>query len=163
MKYLLPILFILGIFLLSGCGFGTQPATTIDGDDHPHTGDEGPDHHDDDESDLGVQADDSDIDSGDTNGDITAEVKEFQMTAKKWDFTPDTITVNEGDTVKLVIESIDVDHGFAISDFGVNERLEPGKTVTVEFIADKSGTFTFFCNVFCGSGHSHMEGTLIVN
>jgi len=34
-------------------------------------------------------------------------------------------------------------HGFAINEFNVNERLEPGKTVIVEFVADKTGTFSF--------------------
>ncbi|MCH8945618.1 MAG: cupredoxin domain-containing protein [Nanoarchaeota archaeon] len=90
------------------------------------------------------------------------EIKEFNIIAKRWDFSPSTITVNEGDTVILNIESIDVTHGFAISEFGVSEQLVSGNTVKVEFIADKKGTFSFFCNVFCGSGHSSMRGTLVV-
>ena len=100
-----------------------------------------------------------------TNGMVTDtnNIKEFSMTAKKWEFSPETIIVNNGDIVKLHITSIDVDHGFNLPDFNVNEELEPGKTVNIEFTADKTGTFTFFCNVFCGSGHSDMEGMLIVN
>ena len=90
------------------------------------------------------------------------EIKEFNIIAKRWDFSPSTITVNEGDTVILNIQSIDVTHGFAISEFGVSEQLVSGNTVKVEFIADKKGTFSFFCNVFCGSGHSSMKGTLVV-
>jgi len=90
------------------------------------------------------------------------QVKEFTMVAKRWDFEPSTITVNEGDTVRLIINSIDVAHGFAISTFGVNERLNAGETVTVEFVADRKGTFSFFCSVFCGSGHGGMRGSLIV-
>ena len=89
-------------------------------------------------------------------------VKEFAITAKRWTFTPNTITVNEGDLVKLTITSIDVTHGFSLSAFGVNERLSSGNTVSVEFTADKKGTFSFFCNVSCGTGHSGMRGTLIV-
>ena len=42
------------------------------------------------------------------------------------------------------------------------ERLEQNKPVLIEFIADKTGTFTFKCNVPCGSGHKTMAGTLIV-
>jgi heme/copper-type cytochrome/quinol oxidase subunit 2 len=92
----------------------------------------------------------------------TGDIKEFTMTAKKWDFTPSTITVNEGDTVKLTITSTDVTHGFSLSEFNINERLEPNQPVDVEFVADKAGTFTFRCNVPCGSGHSAMKGTLVV-
>jgi cytochrome c oxidase subunit 2 len=90
------------------------------------------------------------------------EVKTFEMTAKQWEFIPDTITVSKGDAVRLIINSIDVAHGIAITEFGINERLEPGKVTEVEFVADKTGTFTFYCSVFCGSGHGSMRGTLIV-
>jgi len=91
-----------------------------------------------------------------------SEIKEFDMTAKQWEFTPSTITVNEGDTVRLNIKSEDVTHGFAISEFDVNERVLPGKTTIVEFVADKKGEYTFFCSVQCGSGHGGMRGKLIV-
>ena len=89
-------------------------------------------------------------------------VKEFTMIAKKWAFEPSEIRVSKGDIVKLKIKSVDVEHGFKLPDFGVDANLQPGQEVTVEFTADKAGTFTFSCNVFCGSGHSEMEGTLIV-
>lgn len=89
-------------------------------------------------------------------------VKQFDITAKKWSFSPDTIKVNKGDTVSLHIKSIDVDHGIQITEFGVSQMLAPGKTEVVEFVADKTGTFSFFCNVFCGHGHGTMSGTLIV-
>ena len=91
-----------------------------------------------------------------------SETKEFNIVARQWNFNPDTITVNEGDTVVLNIESIDVTHGFAISAFGINERLSPGNNVRVEFVADRKGSFSFFCTVQCGSGHTRMRGTLIV-
>lgn len=90
------------------------------------------------------------------------EVKEFTMTAKQWAFEPSTITVNKGDRVRLIITSVDVAHGFGLPDFNVDARLEPGAATTVEFTADRTGTFTFFCSVVCGAGHSGMHGTLIV-
>jgi len=88
---------------------------------------------------------------------------EIDVTAKQWEFNPSTITVSEGDTVVLNVTSIDVTHGFTISQFGVSDRLNSGQTTRIEFVADKKGTFTFFCSVFCGSGHGGMRGTLIVN
>jgi len=89
-------------------------------------------------------------------------VKEFNIVAKRWDFDPEIIIVDLGDTVMMHVESIDVSHGFSLSSFGVNERLNPGQTTDIEFVADKKGSFTFFCNVFCGSGHGGMRGKLIV-
>ena len=90
-------------------------------------------------------------------------VKEFSMIAKKFEFVPRTITVNKGDTVKLSIKSEDVNHGFAISEFNVKKDIPAGQEVSVEFVADKSGSFPFRCSVYCGSGHSDMDGTLVVN
>jgi|TARA_B100002003_G_C14092751_1_gene525583 cytochrome c oxidase subunit 2 len=91
-----------------------------------------------------------------------SEVKEFSMTARQWEFDPNTIIVNQGDTVKLTITSADVTHGFNLPDFGIRERLDPGKTVEIEFVADKKGTFTFACHIPCGRGHGGMSGKLIV-
>ena len=41
--------------------------------------------------------------------------------------------------------------------------LTSKKPVTTEFIADKAGTFTFYCSIPCGRGHGSMHGKLIVN
>ena len=93
---------------------------------------------------------------------LSEEVKEFKITAKQFQFEPSTIEVNKGDTVKLIVTSADVPHGISIPEYGINERLDPGKPVTIEFKAEKEGTFTAFCSVFCGSGHSAMKGKIIV-
>ena len=93
----------------------------------------------------------------------TGEVKEFKMTAKQFAFEPSTIEVNKGDKVRLIVTSTDVPHGIAIPEYGINERLDVGKPVTIEFTADKQGSFTAFCSVFCGSGHSAMKGKIIVH
>jgi cytochrome c oxidase subunit 2 len=46
----------------------------------------------------------------------------------------------------------------------VDEKpIEPGSSKTVTFVADKAGTFKFFCNVPCGEGHREMTGQLVVN
>ena len=70
--------------------------------------------------------------------------------------------VKKGDKVRLLVTSLDVPHGLSIPEYGINERLDPGKTVTVEFTADKTGSFTAFCSVFCGAGHSKMGGQIVV-
>jgi cytochrome c oxidase subunit 2 len=101
-----------------------------------------------------------DVDEMVVNG--GGDVKEFTMTAKQWEFVPNTIIVNQGDTVKLTITSVDVTHGFNLPAFGIKEILDPGKTVRVEFVADKEGTFTFACHIPCGRGHGTMNGKLIV-
>jgi len=100
----------------------------------------------------------------DNSGNLVGEsaIKEFSMTAKQWSFTPNTLTVNQGDLVKLSIKSIDVTHGFSIPAFDVDQRINSGQEITVEFVADKKGTFSFACSVSCGAGHAGMTGKIIV-
>jgi len=93
---------------------------------------------------------------------LTGETKEFEITAKQWEFNPSAIEVNKGDLVKLHIESVDVTHGFALPEFGISKTLTKGTDIHVEFIADKEGVFNFFCNIPCGQGHGGMNGQLIV-
>lgn len=92
----------------------------------------------------------------------TGPVREFQVKAFKWGFDPEIIEVEEGDRVILHLETLDVAHGLAINEFRVQQPILPGKSVTVDFIADKAGTYTFYCSVPCGVGHSDQKGTLIV-
>ena len=90
-------------------------------------------------------------------------VKSFDVTAFQWGFEPQFIKVDQGDRVILKITSIDVTHGFALDEFGINEPLNVGQTVTIEFVADNVGTFGFYCSIMCGAGHNEQKGFLIVN
>lgn len=89
---------------------------------------------------------------------------EISITAKKYDFSKRTIEVKHGQKVTLNLMSLDVTHGFALPEFGIEAELLPNEPVTVTFIADRKGNFPFVCNVICGSGHDHasMVGNLIV-
>jgi nitrosocyanin len=88
--------------------------------------------------------------------------KTFYILARNYAFEPDTIRVDEGDTVKLVIQSVDVEHGFSLPAFGIDEILRPGEEITVEFLADKKGDYEFNCSVYCGQGHTQMRGRFVV-
>ncbi len=91
-----------------------------------------------------------------------SSVKEFSITAKRSEFIPATIRVKEGDTVRLHITSIDVTHGFSLPEFKIAAELTPGTERTLEFVASKKGTYSFFCTVVCGPKHGDMRGSLIV-
>lgn len=79
---------------------------------------------------------------------------------------PDIIEVNKGDLVRIHLTSLeaakDATHGFAISAYGVNLSLEPGKVETVEFVADQEGVFPYYCTEFCSALHLEMMGHLLV-
>ncbi len=80
--------------------------------------------------------------------------------------TPDIIEVEEGDTVSLHFTNLeraeDETHGFAIYDQNVQLSLEPGKTVSATFKADKPGVYPYYCTEFCSALHLEMQGYLLV-
>lgn len=89
--------------------------------------------------------------------------KSFSVTAKRYAFTPDAITVDKGDRVTLSLKAIDVVHGFSLPDFGIEVRLPVGETVEVTFVADRAGTFLFTSQIFSGKGVRAEKGTVVVN
>jgi len=91
-----------------------------------------------------------------------SESTEIKVTAKKYEFEPGTIHVKKGEHVKLVITAVDHDHGFKLAAFQIDRLLKKGEATTVEFTADRSGTFPFECSHFCGLGHKKMKGEVVV-
>ena len=84
-------------------------------------------------------------------------------TADQGGWTPEIVTVQRGQRVKLRISSEDVVHGFSVPKLGINvDWIEPGKVTEVEFVADRPGRYAFQCTVWCLSGHWRMRGTIEV-
>jgi cytochrome c oxidase subunit 2 len=90
-------------------------------------------------------------------------VRTFDVVASQFKFEPATISVAEGDTVRLRVRSTDRTHGIGIKAFRVNALIpKAGDAVTVEFVADRAGTFDIACSEYCGTGHRAMKARLIV-
>jgi len=93
----------------------------------------------------------------------SGEVKELTVTGSNFKWELSGPTVKKGDQVKLTIKVAEGGHGFALPGFNIrSQELGAGKEQIVEFVADQSGSFEYFCNVPCGSGHRQMKGTLVV-
>jgi cytochrome c oxidase subunit 2 len=88
--------------------------------------------------------------------------KVIKISAKRFDYTPGNLTVKKGQRVVLELTSRDVVMGLNLPDFNVRGDMIPGKVVRVEFTPDKTGEFTFLCDIFCGSGHEEMHGRITV-
>jgi cytochrome c oxidase subunit 2 len=84
------------------------------------------------------------------------------MTVKRFEYSPREIHLRKGVPVVLEITSLDVPHGFSLPDLGVRADVIPGILARVRLIPDKVGTFTFRCDVFYGSGHEDLDGTIVV-
>lgn len=91
-----------------------------------------------------------------------SKTRVINMSAKRYQFDPQVITVNQGEHVRLIVTAFDRNHGIQIKGYGINKKLKKGVPTTIEFTADKAGTFPFRCSVFCGLGHGRMKGQLIV-
>jgi cytochrome c oxidase subunit II len=86
----------------------------------------------------------------------------IHLTAKKFEYSPSEITVKKGEPVVIEVVSLDRKHGFTIPELKVRSDVKPGEKNVVRFTPDKAGKFNFHCDLFCGSGHEGMEGTLVV-
>jgi cytochrome c oxidase subunit II len=96
------------------------------------------------------------------SGRVVNGVREIEIEASQFEFTPDSIIVNQNEEVRLILTTADVAHGIGLSQFGINATVNPGETTMIEFTADTVGVFTFFCTVPCGPGHGAMTGQLEV-
>jgi cytochrome c oxidase subunit II len=86
----------------------------------------------------------------------------IELTAKKFAFSSAEIRVKKGKSVTFALTAVDFVHGFSIPDFNARIDLVPGKTVELTITPDKAGKFIFLCDNFCGEGHEHMNGVLVV-
>ena len=84
------------------------------------------------------------------------------MTAEKFKYTPDEITVKKGVPVDLVLSTKDRLHGFRVPQLGLRAEIQPGQQTHVKFTPDKVGKYVMECDIFCGSGHEEMDGTITV-
>jgi len=88
----------------------------------------------------------------------------FNIIARTFEYTvsPLPFEVNVGDSVTLNIISADTLHGFQMERYTGSLTIRQSQSTTATFIANTAGTFTYFCTIFCGSGHSGMDGQFVV-
>jgi len=85
-----------------------------------------------------------------------------KISAKRFEYSPNVIKVKVNTPVVLELTTLDRLHGFAIPDLKLEAQIKPGEVTRVRFVPEKTGTFEFHCNIFCGSGHEDMAGQLVV-
>lgn len=90
------------------------------------------------------------------------ETRIIQLDAAQYEFAPGRLHVNTGDRVIIELTASDVVHGFYLDGYGIKERVQPGVTQRIEFVADRPGKFRFRCSVSCGPIHPFMIGELVV-
>jgi heme/copper-type cytochrome/quinol oxidase subunit 2 len=84
------------------------------------------------------------------------------LDARQFEFAPARIEVNQGDRVIITLRADDVVHGFTLDGYAIQQRVAPGISQRIEFVADRAGKFRYRCSVTCGPMHPFMLGELVV-
>jgi len=105
--------------------------------------------------------------SGYATVNVAQPVNTVSLVAVQGGFEPSEFTVKVNVPVKITLtaSSIAPDfdaHGFSINEFNVNEAVMLGETNKFEFTPTKTGSFVYYCSVFCGKGHVGQAGIMHV-
>lgn len=84
--------------------------------------------------------------------------QQVTLTATNFQFDQAEYKVKAGEAVTLTLDSKDGVHGAEIKGLDVN--LGPDKKT--QTVTPKAGTYEIVCSVPCGSGHTDMKASLIV-
>lgn len=85
--------------------------------------------------------------------------RRIEITASKFAYSPNEITLKKDEPVVLVLHSTDVTHGLVIPELNVAvTEIKKDKDTEVPLTPTVTGHFTGQCARFCGTGH----GTMII-
>ena len=90
------------------------------------------------------------------------EPRVIAITAKRFEFSPNQITLAKGETVKLQLRSEDVTHGLFVRPLGIDTEIVPGRVTELTVTPETAGTYRAICDHFCGAGHGGMKMTIVV-
>lgn len=85
--------------------------------------------------------------------------------ARRYEFRPKVIRVNQGTPLEITLKSEDVPHGFGIRRPGRTQNFgafEPGKPLRVLIRTHKKEIIEFFSTVYSGVDYYKMKGRIIV-
>ncbi|PIN95200.1 hypothetical protein COU53_00615 [Candidatus Pacearchaeota archaeon CG10_big_fil_rev_8_21_14_0_10_30_48] len=104
---------------------------------------------------------------GNTVDSVSGQVKTISVSGENFKFVVDgednpTIYAREGDRVVIEFKSTAGLHDFVVDELDVStKRVGSGESTSVEFVADKAGTFSYYCSV--GDHRAKgMEGKFII-
>ena len=89
-------------------------------------------------------------------------VREFAVTAADCSYTPARLDVSVGDRVRIAFTAQDAPHSFVIAAYRISKRAVPGRLVTIEFLADGAGTFSYFSDLSSDQDCTDLRGELNV-
>ncbi|HSQ66866.1 MAG TPA: hypothetical protein VLM85_26785 [Polyangiaceae bacterium] len=83
------------------------------------------------------------------------------LQAQMWRWYP-ILKLHKGQTYRLHISSMDLNHGFSLQPVNMNFQILPGYDHVLTITPTIAGDYSIICNEFCGIGHHTMTGKIIV-
>jgi cytochrome c oxidase subunit 2 len=82
--------------------------------------------------------------------------RRIEVTAKRFEFTPNEVIIKRGESVVLAFHSTDVTHGLYIDQLHIKTDIPNGKVTEVHVTPTETGDYYGICAHFCGAGHGTM-------
>ncbi|MFC6865416.1 cytochrome c oxidase subunit II [Halomicroarcula sp. GCM10025817] len=104
---------------------------------------------------------------GDGAADMEVEVLAYQW---GWEFhypdsevtTQSRLVIPVDRDVRFRLRTVDVIHSFYVPQLGIKQDVFPGQEMIARTHATETGSYRLHCAELCGSGHSRMDGTVVV-
>lgn len=101
---------------------------------------------------------------------VPGEKYAVYIISQMWLYSPNQIPTPQsgieipvGAEVTFYVTSIDVQHGFKVTDTNINFMAVPGEVSTLTATFNEAGTYDFICTEYCGTGHAAMFGSITIS
>ena len=86
----------------------------------------------------------------------------IQISAKRFEFAPNVVTLHAGETVTIRLSSLDRSHGLLVKPLGIDLDADRDLPDEVTITPKAPGRFSAICDHYCGMGHGGMKMTFVV-
>ena len=92
---------------------------------------------------------------------LAAPPRVVEISAKRFDFTPNEVHLKAGEAVTIHLVSSDRPHGLMVKPLGLDLDSEEKPSATIT--PSRPGRFTAICDHYCGMGHGGMKMVFVVD
>jgi cytochrome c oxidase subunit 2 len=85
-----------------------------------------------------------------------------EITAKRFEFSPNVVTLRRGEPVTIHLTALDRAHGLLVKPLGIDLDADRGDPDQVTITPKTAGTFPAICDHYCGMGHGNMKMTFVI-
>ncbi len=83
------------------------------------------------------------------------------LAGRMWQWFP-ILELKKGETYRIHLSSLDLQHGLSIQPLNMNFQVLPGYDYVVTVTPTQAGEYAVICNEYCLLGHHNMSGKIVV-